>query len=47
VNEDMLFCKPVKSRASAKELFRIVDDFVKEKTSSDQTVLEYARMQLT
>jgi hypothetical protein len=31
INEDMLFCKPTKRRATAKELFRIVDDFVKEK----------------
>jgi hypothetical protein len=27
----MLFCKPIKRRATAKELFRIVDDFMKEK----------------
>jgi hypothetical protein len=27
----MLFCKPIKRRATAKELFKIVDDFMKEK----------------
>jgi hypothetical protein len=42
----MLFCKPLKRRATVKELFRVVDDFVKEKTSNDQTVLENARLQL-
>jgi hypothetical protein len=31
INEDMLFCKPTKRRATAKELFKIVDDFIKEK----------------
>jgi formate hydrogenlyase subunit 6/NADH:ubiquinone oxidoreductase subunit I len=31
INEDMLFCKPIKRRATAKELFKIVDDFMKEK----------------
>jgi hypothetical protein len=30
INEDMLFCKPIK-RATAKELFKIVVDFMKEK----------------
>jgi hypothetical protein len=30
INEDMLFCKPTKRRATAKELFKIVDDFMKE-----------------
>jgi hypothetical protein len=28
----MLFCRPVKRRPTAKELFEIVDDFVKEKS---------------
>jgi hypothetical protein len=27
----MLFCKPIKRRATAKELFIIVDDFMREK----------------
>jgi hypothetical protein len=27
----MLFCKPIKIRATAKELFKIVDDLMKEK----------------
>jgi hypothetical protein len=27
----MLFCKPVRRRATAKALFKIVDDFMKEK----------------
>jgi hypothetical protein len=27
----MLFCKPIKRRATAKECFKIVDDFMKEK----------------
>jgi hypothetical protein len=27
----MLFCKPIKRRATAKEFFKIVDDFMKEK----------------
>jgi hypothetical protein len=31
-NDDMLFCKPTKRRATAKELFKIVDDFVREKS---------------
>jgi hypothetical protein len=31
INEDMLFSKPIKRRATAKELFKIVDDFMKEK----------------
>jgi hypothetical protein len=30
IKEDMLFCKPAK-RATAKELFQIFDNFVKEK----------------
>jgi hypothetical protein len=30
INEDMPFCKPIKRRATAKELFKIVD-FMKEK----------------
>jgi hypothetical protein len=31
-NEDMLFCKPIKRRETAKELFKIVDGFMKEKS---------------
>jgi hypothetical protein len=31
LNEDMLFCKPRKSRETALEIFKIVDDFIKEK----------------
>jgi hypothetical protein len=31
INEHMLFCKPIKRRATAKELLKIVDDFMKEK----------------
>jgi hypothetical protein len=31
INEDMLFCKPINRRATAKELFKIGDDFIKEK----------------
>jgi hypothetical protein len=31
LNEDMLFCKPIKSRETASEIFKIVDDFIKEK----------------
>jgi hypothetical protein len=31
INIDMLFCKPIKRRATAKELFKFVDDFMKEK----------------
>jgi hypothetical protein len=31
INEDMLFHKPIKRRATAKELFKIADDFMKEK----------------
>jgi hypothetical protein len=27
----MLFCKAIKRKATAKELFKIVDDFMKEK----------------
>jgi MinD superfamily P-loop ATPase len=30
INGDMLFCKPIKRKATAKELFKI-DDFMKEK----------------
>jgi hypothetical protein len=33
INEDMLLCKPTKRRATAKELFRIVDDFTKEEST--------------
>jgi hypothetical protein len=29
--EDMIFCKPIKSREAALEIFKIVDDFIKEK----------------
>lgn len=32
INEDMFFCKPVKRRATAQEFFKIVDDFMKEKS---------------
>jgi hypothetical protein len=32
INEDKLFCRPIKRRATAKELFKIVDDFMKEKS---------------
>jgi hypothetical protein len=28
LNEDMLFCKPTKSRETALEIFKIVDDFI-------------------
>jgi hypothetical protein len=31
INEDMLFCKPIERRETTKELFKINDDFVKEK----------------
>jgi hypothetical protein len=31
INENILFCKPIKRRATAKELFKIVDVFVGEK----------------
>jgi hypothetical protein len=31
IHEDMLFCKPIKRKATAKELFRIDDYFMKEK----------------
>jgi hypothetical protein len=31
INEDMLFCKPIERRATTKELFKIVVDFMKEK----------------
>jgi formate hydrogenlyase subunit 6/NADH:ubiquinone oxidoreductase subunit I len=31
INEGMLFCKLIKRRATAKELFKIVVDFMKEK----------------
>jgi hypothetical protein len=30
INEDMLFCKPIKRRATTKEPFKIVDNFMKE-----------------
>jgi hypothetical protein len=32
INEDMLFCKPIKRRATEKELFKIFDDLIKEKS---------------
>jgi hypothetical protein len=32
INEDMLFCKPINRGATAKELFKSVDDFVKGKS---------------
>jgi hypothetical protein len=32
INDDYLFCKPVKRRVTVEELFKIVDDFVKEKS---------------
>jgi hypothetical protein len=47
IHEDMLFCKPIKRRETAKELFKMVDDFMKEKARNHQTELEYRRMQLT
>jgi hypothetical protein len=31
INEDMLFCKPIKRGATAKELFKTADDFMTEK----------------
>jgi hypothetical protein len=31
LNEDMLFCKPIESRETALAIFKIVDDFIKEK----------------
>jgi hypothetical protein len=31
-NEDMLFCKPIKRGATAKEHFKIVDDFMIEES---------------
>jgi hypothetical protein len=31
VNEEVLFCEPVKRKPTAKELFKIVDDSMKEK----------------
>jgi hypothetical protein len=31
INEDKLFCKTIKRRATVKELFKIVDDFVTKK----------------
>jgi hypothetical protein len=31
LNEDKLFCKPIKSRGTALEIFKIVDYFIKEK----------------
>jgi hypothetical protein len=40
----MLSCKHTK-RERAKELFKIVEDFMKEKACSGQIVLEYARLQ--
>jgi hypothetical protein len=30
-NEDMLFCKPIKSRVTELEIFKVVDYFIKEK----------------
>jgi hypothetical protein len=39
----MLFCKPIKRRATAKELFKIVGDFVKKKSIKlSDCVGEYA-----
>jgi hypothetical protein len=32
INEDIFFYKPTKRRATGKELFKIVDDFMKEKS---------------
>jgi hypothetical protein len=32
LHEDMLFCKLIKSRETALEIFKIVDDFIKEKS---------------
>jgi hypothetical protein len=32
INEDMLFCKSIKRRRTAKEIFKIIDDFMKEKS---------------
>jgi hypothetical protein len=32
VNEDMLFCKPIKRKATAKELCKIDDYFMKEES---------------
>jgi hypothetical protein len=31
INEERLFCKPIKRRATAKKLFKIVDALMKEK----------------
>jgi hypothetical protein len=31
INVEMLFCIPIKTRAAEKEVFKIVDVFVKEK----------------
>jgi hypothetical protein len=31
LNENILFCKPIKSRKTALEIFKLVDDFIKEK----------------
>jgi hypothetical protein len=30
INEDMFFCTPAKIKATANELFKIADDFIKE-----------------
>jgi hypothetical protein len=46
VNEDMLFCNPTKRRATAKELFKIVDDLMKLKRRHYPAVLQYARLQV-
>jgi hypothetical protein len=32
INEDTLFCEPIKRRVTAKELFKIVVDFTKEES---------------
>jgi hypothetical protein len=31
INEEVLFCKPIETRATAKEHFKFVDDLMKEK----------------
>jgi hypothetical protein len=40
------FLQTYKRRATAKELFKIVSGFMKEKSKIGQTMLEYAGMQL-
>jgi hypothetical protein len=32
LNEEVLFCKPIKRRSTVKELFKISDDFKKERS---------------